>query len=476
MQLCGDAHLSNFGVFQAPDRRLVFDINDFDETLPGPFEWDVKRLAASFAVAGASRGFDPAPEARSCRTWRGPLLPRGDERVRHDARRSTSGTRASTSTRSTAQWEQDANKAEQEALEQNLDKARNKDSLQAVRQAHPRRRRRAPDRRADPPLLVPIDKLSAHEDHVELRPTRSTRAPRLPAHPAGRPPALLERYRLRRRGPQGRRGRQRRHPRLDRAAARPRRRRPALPADEGGRAVGAGALPGQSEFGNHGQRVVEGQRLTQAASDILLGWLRGRRHRRQEARLLHAPALGRQGIGGRRDHVPATDEGVRPDLRPDPGPRPRPLRRRRRDRRLPRHGGQVRPRPWPSSPSATPTRTTVTSRRSATPRTRDASRCSRACRRARRAAPQTAARSGLVGVGDLGVQVPLGRAGAGPTATRAAQDEGEHDRRARRRRWARRRTPSSRVHSAPTRSGPNVRAGFIDVPEIGLPHSPASAM
>ena len=58
VQLCGDAHLSNFGVFAAPDRRLVFSINDFDETLPGPFEWDVKRLVASFAVAGRDRGFD----------------------------------------------------------------------------------------------------------------------------------------------------------------------------------------------------------------------------------------------------------------------------------------------------------------------------------------------------------------------------------------------------------------------------------
>src|SRR5690349_23403989 len=57
-QLCGDAHLSNFGVFAAPDRRLVFSINDFDETLPGPFEWDVKRLVASFEVAGRDRGFD----------------------------------------------------------------------------------------------------------------------------------------------------------------------------------------------------------------------------------------------------------------------------------------------------------------------------------------------------------------------------------------------------------------------------------
>ena len=59
-QLCGDAHLSNFGIFAAPDRRLVFSLNDFDETLPGPFEWDVKRLAASLAVAGRDRGFDDA--------------------------------------------------------------------------------------------------------------------------------------------------------------------------------------------------------------------------------------------------------------------------------------------------------------------------------------------------------------------------------------------------------------------------------
>jgi hypothetical protein len=59
-QLCGDAHLSNFGIFAAPDRRLVFSINDFDETLQGPFEWDVKRLAASFAVAGRDLGFNAA--------------------------------------------------------------------------------------------------------------------------------------------------------------------------------------------------------------------------------------------------------------------------------------------------------------------------------------------------------------------------------------------------------------------------------
>ena len=57
VQLCGDAHLSNFGAFASPERRLVFDVNDFDETLPGPFEWDVKRLAASLAVAARDNGF-----------------------------------------------------------------------------------------------------------------------------------------------------------------------------------------------------------------------------------------------------------------------------------------------------------------------------------------------------------------------------------------------------------------------------------
>ena len=63
VQLCGDAHLSNFGAFASPERRLVLDVNDFDETLPGPFEWDVKRLAASLAVAGRDNGF-PAKARR----------------------------------------------------------------------------------------------------------------------------------------------------------------------------------------------------------------------------------------------------------------------------------------------------------------------------------------------------------------------------------------------------------------------------
>src|SRR5512133_915512 len=60
VQLCGDAHLSNFGLFASPERRLLFDLNDFDETLPGPFEYDVKRMAASFTIAGGNNGFGKA--------------------------------------------------------------------------------------------------------------------------------------------------------------------------------------------------------------------------------------------------------------------------------------------------------------------------------------------------------------------------------------------------------------------------------
>src|SRR5215472_12754004 len=59
-QLCGDAHLSNFGAFASPERRLLFDLNDFDETLPGPLEYDVKRMAASFTIAGRNNGFAKA--------------------------------------------------------------------------------------------------------------------------------------------------------------------------------------------------------------------------------------------------------------------------------------------------------------------------------------------------------------------------------------------------------------------------------
>jgi uncharacterized protein (DUF2252 family) len=66
VQVCGDAHLSNFGVFASPEQQMMFDIND---TLPGPWEWDVKRLAASLEIAGRDRGFTPLSDARSFLPW-----------------------------------------------------------------------------------------------------------------------------------------------------------------------------------------------------------------------------------------------------------------------------------------------------------------------------------------------------------------------------------------------------------------------
>ncbi len=84
VQLCGDAHLSNFGAFGTPERGHIFGMNDFDETLPGPFEWDVKRLAASFEVAARDRGFGQRDRTRD-RPRQRPCLSRGDAGIRLDA-------------------------------------------------------------------------------------------------------------------------------------------------------------------------------------------------------------------------------------------------------------------------------------------------------------------------------------------------------------------------------------------------------
>jgi uncharacterized protein (DUF2252 family) len=82
-QLCGDAHLSNFGVFASPERTLLFDLNDFDETLPGPFEYDVKRMAASFTIAARNNGFTKADaHEATLRSVQSPIAAHG--RVRAD--------------------------------------------------------------------------------------------------------------------------------------------------------------------------------------------------------------------------------------------------------------------------------------------------------------------------------------------------------------------------------------------------------
>ena len=74
-QICGDAHLMNFGVYASPERRMEFGLNDFDETHPGPWEWDVKRLAASFAIAGRDNGFRRRNARRCCWHWSGSTEP-----------------------------------------------------------------------------------------------------------------------------------------------------------------------------------------------------------------------------------------------------------------------------------------------------------------------------------------------------------------------------------------------------------------
>ena len=140
--MCGDAHLSNFGVFAAPDRRLVFDLNDFDETLPGPWEWDVKRLAASFEIAARDNGFKrkerTAVVETVARTYR--------EAIREFAKlRNLEIWYARLDAEQVLQSLQAERPKSVKKVEKAAAKARAKDSLRAPGPAHPQGRRRAPD-------------------------------------------------------------------------------------------------------------------------------------------------------------------------------------------------------------------------------------------------------------------------------------------------------------------------------------------
>jgi len=164
VQLCGDAHLSNFGAFAAPDRRLVFGLNDFDETLPGPFEWDVKRLVASFAVAGRDRGFGAKARATvntaAARAYR--------EAMRDYARMGNLEVwYARIEAEDLARAGRRASRKQIERFERNVAKARSKDSLKAfaklteIVDGEPRIA-------SDPPLIVPIEDAMAAADHHRL--------------------------------------------------------------------------------------------------------------------------------------------------------------------------------------------------------------------------------------------------------------------------------------------------------------------
>ena len=272
VQLCGDAHLSNFGVFQAPDRRLVFDINDFDETLPGPFEWDVKRLAASVAIGARDRRFDAADREAAVLAAVGSYRAAMAEfavmkeldvwysRLDVDSL--------------VARWERRASKADRRRLEKNLAKARNKDSLRALAKLTETvgGRLRIADR---PPLLVPIDRLAEREgqDPAGIAELIQGLLATYRGSMDDQARVLAERYRYVDAahkvvgvGSVGTRawivlllGRDEADPLF-------------LQVKEAGPSV-LEPFAGASRFRNHGHRVVAGQRLTQAASDVLLGWL-----------------------------------------------------------------------------------------------------------------------------------------------------------------------------------------------------------
>jgi uncharacterized protein (DUF2252 family) len=268
VQLCGDAHLMNFGLFQSPERRLVFDINDFDETLPGPWEWDVKRLAASFEIAARDRGFSAATRrsiVQHCvRAYREGMLEMAEKRaidlwytrLEVDLIQKYVGALGAKDAKVMAK---DMSRAEMKhdlrALERLTSELEGKTRL-----------------RSDPPLLVPARELLEGDERARftqsleeaLRKYRATL-------PRDRRAAYdLYRYRdLARKvvgvGSVGTRawvillfGRDESDPMF-------------LQAKQAQASV-LERFVGRSKFRRAGQRVVEGQRLMQAVGDILLGW------------------------------------------------------------------------------------------------------------------------------------------------------------------------------------------------------------
>ncbi|HEY5698996.1 MAG TPA: DUF2252 domain-containing protein [Acidimicrobiales bacterium] len=267
-QLCGDAHLTNFGGYASPDRRLVFDVNDFDETLPGPWEWDVKRLAASFVLAGAQIGLSPGEQNRMARRSVG-------------AYRSAMREFAETNTLDTwyARLEVDkyvkglpeevrtrARRLTRSALDHNSLQALGKLAVEIDGEYRIR---------SDPPVLVPLRELDlgrSTEDvetivatvlatyRKSLAPNRRVLLDRL--HPVD---VALKVVGV---GSVGTRcwivlleGRDRDDPVF-------------LQVKEAGRSVLEDHLP-RSPYRHPGRRVVEGQQLMQASRDIFLGWTTG---------------------------------------------------------------------------------------------------------------------------------------------------------------------------------------------------------
>ena len=276
-QICGDAHLSNFGVFGTPERRMVFDMNDFDETLPGPWEWDVKRLAASFEVAGRNGGYTDE-ERREInltvvRGYRERMLQAAESRVL-DAWYDQLDTERFLAFLDEERKRNQLGGKQIKSADAALAKARTKDSMRAVAkltEVVDGRLRIA----ADPPLIVPGR--AARPESAARTPRRSTWMEEVLAsyqttlqqqhHPMREFSYVHMARKVVGVGSVGTRawivlleGRDDADPLL-------------LQAKQAEASVLERFLP-PSEYDNHGERVVRGQRLMQAASDIFLGWHR----------------------------------------------------------------------------------------------------------------------------------------------------------------------------------------------------------
>ena len=270
VQCCGDAHLSNFGVFASPERRLVFDLNDFDETLPGPWEWDVKRLAVSVLIAAQHNGF---------------ALKRQDEVVLDTVEAYRTAMVSFAAMKNLEVWyaHLDAELALKQLGPQlqaknvkrtnkSLAKARTRDSMSAFSKLTHRVDGEARIR-AEPPLIVPIDDLVKGRERKEMFDALRELLRVYRATLGYERRELIEQFRLvdfARKvvgvGSVGTRawialllGRDGQDPLF-------------LQMKEAESSVLEEFL-GPSGFDNHGERVVTGQRLMQASSDIFLGWL-----------------------------------------------------------------------------------------------------------------------------------------------------------------------------------------------------------
>ena len=271
VQACGDAHLSNFGIFGSPDRRLVFDVNDFDETLPGPWEWDVKRLAASLEVAGRDNGFADK-ERRDIVT--------ATAAGYRQAMRSFAGmtnldvwyARADID-QLRAELDSQIKARQRKVLDKGIAKARTRDSMQEVAKLTHLVDGR-PRIIADPPLLVPAEQLAeSPQDFATFLSQINDLIAKYRRTMETDRRYLLEQYDycdLARKvvgvGSVGTRcwivlmlGRDDSDPLF-------------LQVKEAEESV-LSRFVGASKYANQGQRVVAGQRLMQAASDIFLGWV-----------------------------------------------------------------------------------------------------------------------------------------------------------------------------------------------------------